>query len=89
MRSMPNPLCPLRHFHVADLKHGNHSFDSSNRRMRYLEVMKPEEQYKIPNKIPNKIPKKIPKKIHTHKEAPRPKERGAGVRLNTNCKFFS
>lgn len=85
MRSMPKPLCPLRYFHVADLKHGNHSFDSSNRRMRCLEVMKPEEQYKIPNKIP----KKIPKKIHTHKEAPRPKGRGAGVRLNTDCKFFS
>lgn len=81
MRFMPDPLCPLRHFHVADLKHGNHSFDSSNRRMRCLEVMKPEEQYKIP--------KKIPKKIHTHKEAPRPKGRGADVRLNTNCKFFS
>ena len=64
MRFMPDPLCPLRHFHVADLKHGNHSFDSSNRRMRCLEVMKPEEQYKILNKIPNKIPKKIPKKIH-------------------------
>ena len=80
MRSMPNPLCPLRYFHVADLKHGNHSFDSSNRRMRCLEVMKPEEQYKIPNKIP--------KKIHTHKEAPRPKERGADVRLNTDCRFF-
>ena len=84
MRSIPNPLCPLRYFHVADLKHGNHSFDSSNRWMRCLEVMKPEEQYKIPNKIP----KKIPKKIHTHKEAPRPKERGADVRLNTDCRFF-
>ena len=76
MRSMPNPLCPLRYFHVADLKHGNHSFDSSNRWMRCLEVMKPEEQYKIP------------KKIHTHKEAPRPKERGADVHLNTDCRFF-
>lgn len=80
MRSIPNPLCPLRYFHVADLKHGNHSFDSSNRRMRCLEVMKPEEQYKIPNKIP--------KKIHTHKEAPRPRGRGADVRLNTDCRFF-
>ena len=81
MRSMPNPLCPLCHFHVSDLKHGNHSFDPSMRRIHHLEVTKPEEQYKIP--------KKIPKKIHTHKEAPRSKGRGAGVRLNTNCKFFS
>lgn len=67
MRSMPKSLCPLRYFHVADLKHGNHSFDSSNRRMRCLEVMKPEEQYKIPNKIPKKISKKD---SHTQRSTP-------------------
>ena len=84
MRSMPKSLCPLRHFHVSDLKDGNAGFEPSMHRMQHLKVTKPQEQYKIPNKIP----KKIPKKIHIHKEAPRPKGRGAGVRLNTNCKFF-
>lgn len=69
MRSMPKSLCPMRHFHVTDLKNGNDSFDPSMNRMQYLKVTKPKEQYKIPNKIP--------KKIYTHKEAPRPKGRGA------------
>ena len=80
MRSMPNPLCQLRHFHVTDLKDGNVSFDPSMRRMQHLKVTKPEEQYKIP--------KKISKKIYTHKEAPRPKRRGAVARvLNTKSNF--
>lgn len=69
MRSVPKPLCPMYHFHVSDLKHGNISFDPSIRRKQQLQVTESKEQYKIPNKIP--------KKIYTHKEAPRPKERGA------------
>lgn len=80
MRSMPKSLCPLRHFHVTDLKDGNISFEPSMHRMQQLKVTKPEEQYKIP--------KKISKKIYTHKEAPRPRGRGAIARvLNTQSNF--
>ena len=80
MCSMPKTLCPLRHFHVTDLKDGNDSFEPSMHRMQHLKVTKPEEQYKIP--------KKISKKIYTHKEAPRSKRRGAIARvLNTKSNF--
>ena len=82
MRSMPKTLCPLRRFHVTNLKDGNDSFEPSMHRMQHLKVTKPEEQYKIP--------KKISKKIYTHKEAPRPKRRGAVARvLNTKSNFCS
>ena len=67
MRSMPKTLCPLRHFHVTNLKDGNDSFDPSMHRMQHLKVTKPEEQYKIP--------KKISKKIYTQRSTPPKKAR--------------